>query len=118
MTGSRASWFFSQIVRRSGMIHIQPYTRRRLPSTEDKPKEMPGTSVVLCPLLTWKVTPMALLSSRFLSSPTWGRCPMTCSPQELALVRNIPVQKSDVEVSPQANEVPFRIRFRDCAAED
>src|SRR5262249_10380211 len=42
----------------------------------------------------------------------------SCRPQELALIRDITVEKCDVEVLSQANEVPFGIRFRDFAAED
>jgi hypothetical protein len=38
--------------------------------------------------------------------------------QELALVGDIPIEKPDVEVFSQANEVPLRVRFRDFAAED
>jgi hypothetical protein len=38
-------------------------------------------------------------------------------PQELTLIRDIPIEKPDVEVFSQANEIPFGIRFRDFAAE-
>src|SRR5450631_2018929 len=39
------------------------------------------------------------------------------SPQELALIRDIPIEKHDVEVVSQAKEVPIVLFFRDCSAE-
>jgi len=38
--------------------------------------------------------------------------------QELALISDIPVEKPDIEIFSQANEVPFRIRFHDLPTED
>src|SRR6516225_3427056 len=41
----------------------------------------------------------------------------SCGPQELALIRDIPIEK-DVEVFSEAKEVPVVLLFRNCAAED
>src|SRR5439155_2673439 len=40
------------------------------------------------------------------------------SPQELALVRDIPIEKPDIEVFAQTKEVPFVLLFRDDSPED
>src|SRR4029077_5226260 len=40
------------------------------------------------------------------------------SPQELAFIRDIPIEKPDIEVVSQTKEVPFVLRFRDDATED
>src|SRR5438046_10746138 len=42
----------------------------------------------------------------------------SCSPQELALIRDIPIEKPDIEVFSQTKEVPFVLLFRDFATED
>jgi hypothetical protein len=42
----------------------------------------------------------------------------SCGPQELALIRDIPVEKSDIEVFSQTKEVSLGIGFRDFAPED
>jgi hypothetical protein len=38
--------------------------------------------------------------------------------EELALLRDIPIEKPDIEVFSQTKEVPFVLLFRDFAAED
>src|ERR1700704_4200273 len=40
------------------------------------------------------------------------------SPQELALIRDIPIEKPDIEVFSQTKEVPFVLLFRDDSPED
>src|SRR5437016_13298637 len=40
------------------------------------------------------------------------------SPQELAFIRDIPIEKPDIEVFSQTKEVPFVLLFRDDATED
>jgi hypothetical protein len=39
-------------------------------------------------------------------------------PQELALIRDIPIEKPDIEVVSQTKEVPLVLLFRDDAPED